>query len=168
MGFHAVSVGNSVGEHGCIDQRCLSLLFKSVKYLRKDNKNYALVEFQDDIDPLDHNMCNMERVQERYLRGYDDMNLDGDDELQRYALGDLLSKMEIYITFEDESFRVGSMNTCDFVIGLGCVGDDLGGEDGPVVVSYQRMQIYLKMIKWLYDSGRISSTDISIIGNCCS
>lgn len=169
MGFHAVTVGCTT-EHGSFEDY-LDLLFKEIKETRTDDGYEVKVTLvpHDDIliDGKNRETTVMGSIEPTKYDGItvDPLTYDWFD------VTDINEELAYYTTFElvyqDEKYPIAQGHCCCYGLTLATVGDDCGG--GPdQVLSLDKIQKFCAMLEYLKENGRISSTELSMTGNCCS
>lgn len=67
------------------------------------------------------------------------------------------------------SIKIGKAHCCAYMIYLGCVGDDCGGENGPIDIHENTLNDLFEWKRKLIDEDRLLSTaNLKLIKNCCS
>lgn len=78
----------------------------------------------------------------------------------------------MYVEFtyvNNPHIKIGLAHICAFGIYLGCVGDDLGGEDDPLIIEDQTLNDLLAWKQQLVQQERLSeNVRLRLVGSCCS
>ena len=163
MGFHAVAFGIKIAKHNNFRKLCKLIATKVYKTINNESMN-ILQEVDIDNEDFDNNYETIYRVQL-----YDDIVYKG--ELSTKLLEISPSEMfGVKFTYSENSqIKIGYPHICVTMIYLGCVGDDLGGKDGPIKINDETIKDLLEWKQQLIEQNRLEDSAIlSMVGNCCS
>lgn len=157
MGFHAVAFGLFI-KHSAELADLIRLVAKSAVVVLPNGERIEynpLVQYPPDADVE--------------LTLHDDVICDRDDDEETITT-DFDSYSELIFKYSrNERIRIGHPHCCAFMIHLGCVGDDLGGEDGQIEIEDQIVNDLLTWKQQLVQDGRLQpGCKLQLVGNCCS
>ena len=178
IGFHAVALGVLIAGHSAKLRVMLKLIAKEVKLY---NSAGIQLEYSEQIlrNITKKILAGKNDAEAYYLKItlYDDIVLESDYiEMENGDIklclddGNLNDFETARFHFKLEpTIKIGQPHCCATMIHFGCVGDDLGGELTTVRITHDMLDTLYTWLHKLKEDGRFDgSTDLQMIGNCCS
>lgn len=154
MSFSAVSLGHTVVHGDFLD--FLDLLFKEIKV--NEENNIVTVELHPFPDVLINGVS-----QATVIKG----EKAGDDWKDSDDIYMLLNDNTKYtIEYKGSMYPLGNSHNCSYGIILAAIGD--GCSDDPKEFSIDEIQKFCNFLHDMQKTGRLQSTKVFMIGNCCS
>lgn len=171
MGFHAVALGFYFG-HATKHQLLLKLVAKQIFLIKVDDS--GKVESKEEMS--------FDRVEDYYdyrfdypdypeysleIHMHDDIFIPGKGRSVNVPYEDVRATDFWYLN--NDKIKIGDPHICATMIYVGCVGDDLGGEKGPIIIDEDTLEDLFAWKRKLVRDGRLpSDVKLQMVGNCCS